>query len=118
VTGPRRLDETLLLREILRAFGALPGVRLFRNSVGMVRLPGGGAIPYGLCPGSSDLVGWRTLATDLGPVAQFVALEAKAPGGRLTSEQGRFLDAVRRAGGLAAEVRTLGDVEAALGEAR
>jgi len=118
VTQPRRQDETLLLREILRTFGAHPGLRLFRNSVGMVRLPGGGAVTYGLCPGSSDLVGWRTLATDLGTMAQFVALEAKAPGGRLTPEQERFLEAVRRAGGLAAEVRSVVDVEATLGGAR
>ena len=112
MTGPRRNDETRLVREILRTFGARPGVRLFRNSVGMVRLPGGGAIPYGLCPGSSDLVGWRTLPSG---VAQFVALEAKTPAGRLTAAQAAFLRAVARAGGLSGVVRSLDDVEALLG---
>ena len=111
MTGPRRHDETLLVREILRAFGARPGLRLFRNSVGMVRLPGGGAIPYGLCPGSSDLVGWRTLPSG---VAQFVALEVKTPAGHITPSQAAFLRAVARAGGLAGIVRSLDDVEALL----
>jgi hypothetical protein len=115
MTDFRRHDETRLVREILRAFGARPGIRLFRNSVGMVRLPDGGAIPYGLCPGSSDLIGWRTLPSG---VAQFVALEVKTPAGRLTRDQGRFLEAVRRSGGVAAEIRSLGDVEVVLGEAR
>lgn len=111
MTAPRPGGETRLLREILRTFGARPGVRLFRNSVGMVRLPGGGAIPYGLCPGSADLVGWRTLPSG---VAQFVALEVKAPGGRVAPAQAAFLAAVTRAGGVAAVVRSLSDVEAAL----
>lgn len=109
--APRHQEETFLLRRILRTFGARPGVRLFRNSVGMVRLPGGGAIPYGLCPGSADLVGWRTLPSG---VAQFVALEVKAPEGRVAPAQEAFLRAVARAGGLAAVVRSLEDVEAAL----
>jgi hypothetical protein len=112
VTGARRTDETLLLREVLRTLGARPGLRLFRNSVGLVRLPGGGAIPYGLCPGSSDLVGWRTLRVGSLPIAQFVALEVKTPTGRLTEEQARFFFAVQAAGGLAGEVRSLEDAEA------
>jgi hypothetical protein len=109
--NPRSHDETLLVREILRTFGARPGLRLFRNSVGMVRLPGGGAIPYGLCPGSSDLIGWRTLPSG---VAQFVALEVKVSGGRVTSAQAAFLRAVAWAGGVAGIVRSLDDVEALL----
>ncbi|MCK6478597.1 MAG: hypothetical protein HUU06_03660 [Planctomycetaceae bacterium] len=104
----RRHDETRLLRAILRTFGARPGLRLFRNSVGMVRLPGGGAIPYGLCPGSADLVGWRTLPSG---VAQFVALEVKTSSGHLAPAQRAFLLAVVQAGGLAAVVRSLDDVE-------
>lgn len=118
MSAHRRNDETRLVWEILRTFGARPGLRLFRNSVGMVRLPGGGAIPYGLCLGSSDLIGWRTLPSGrdprLGSVAQFVALEVKVPGGRVTSSQAAFLRAVARAGGVAGIVRSLDDVEALL----
>ncbi len=113
MTAPRHQDETLLIRQILRTFGARPGLRLFRNSVGMVRLPGGGAIPYGLCRGSADLVGWRTLPSG---VAQFVAFEVKTPAGRVAPAQEGFLRAVARAGGLAAVVRSLDDVETALRE--
>lgn len=110
MSAPRRRDEAHLLHAIRLSLGARPGIRLFRNSVGVVRLPGGGAISFGLCPGSSDLIGWRTLPSG---IAQFVALEVKGPSGRLSPEQARFLAAVRRAGGVAAEVRSLDDAEGA-----
>ena len=45
---------------------------------------------------------------------RFVALEIKAPKGRLTPQQTAELEAVRRAGGIAAEVRSLEDVLVAL----
>jgi len=46
---------------------------------------------------------------------RFVAFEIKAPKGRLTPYQVAELEAVRHAGGIAAEVRSLEDVLAALG---
>ena len=45
---------------------------------------------------------------------RFCAFEVKAPRGRLTPHQTAELEAVRRAGGIAAEVRSLEDVIAAL----
>ena len=45
---------------------------------------------------------------------RFVAFEVKAPRGRLTPYQTAELEAVRHAGGIAAEVRSLEDVIAAL----
>lgn len=71
----------------------------------------------GLCVGSSDLVGWRTVVVDESMVgrdiAVFAAIEAKSASGRLTQEQKRFLDAVRAAGGIGVEAR---DVDGALAE--
>jgi len=108
------------------------GWRLFRNSVGLawqgrpteeyslagrsgesvhvVELAGARRVQYGLCRGSSDLIGWRPLvitADMVGQtVAQFVAIEAKtAQYSRTTAEQDNFLDQVSQAGGFAAVAR-------------
>ena len=51
-------------------------------------------------PGVSDLIGW----TEGG---RFVAIEVKAPRGRLTDEQAAFLELVQRSGGLAGVARSV-----------
>lgn len=61
---------------------------------------------FGLCVGSSDLIGWKPEIVNGAPFARFLALEVKAPGGRATEEQKNFITAVRRAGGLAGVVRS------------
>ena len=88
------MTESTILRQYLLS---LPkNVRLFRNNVGRLRV-GDRWIQYGLCPGSSDLIGW----TVVNGVAVFTAVEIKTATGRVTPEQQRFLDAVVEAGGLA-----------------
>jgi hypothetical protein len=64
----------------------------------------------GLCVGSSDLIGYRRV----NGVAQFVALEVKTATGRPTTEQTRFLDHIRTAGGCGAVVRSVADADAVL----
>lgn len=101
------------------------GVTIFRQNVGQawagepVRVPVGGVVRLeagdvvirkarplqaGLCKGSSDLIGWRsvTITPDMvgRQIAQFVACEVKAPGGRPTPEQVKFIERVNLAGGL------------------
>ena len=72
----------------------------------------------GLCEGSGDLIGWRTV--EITPemagtrIAQFVSLEAKEGSGRLSPEQRNWRDQVLAAGGLALEVRSAEDAEQAL----
>ena len=109
------VTESLLVRRILLHYGRTPTVRLFRNTTGFVRVPGAAGsqrgIHYGLCVGSSDLIGWRTAHG----VAQFVALECKAPRGALTPEQRAFLAAVLAAGGIAGCVRSVEECEAVIG---
>ena len=61
----------------------------------------------GLCVGSSDLVGWRTVDG----VAQFVALEIKSAKGRPSAEQERFLDAAGKAGACAGIARSVSEAE-------
>lgn len=85
------------------------GARLFRNNVGLAffRDKKGAEHPvkYGLCNGSSDLVGWTKIqisAEMVGRhVAVFTALEGKRGRDQLSEDQSRFLSAVRNAGGIA-----------------
>ena len=55
--------------------------------------------PFGLCKGSSDLIG-------IGPGGRFLALEVKTPKGRPTELQVQFIDLVVRMGGVGAIVRS------------
>lgn len=102
------MTETTLVHRLLRRASTL-GYRLFRNNVGRLRV-GDRYVTYGLCVGSSDLIGWRSVT--IGPehvgrtLAVFVAIEAKLPGNTPTVEQRAFLEAVRAAGG---EARVLTD---------
>lgn len=97
-------------------------VRLFRNNVGVLTDARGNHITYGLCIGSSDLIGWRTLTVTpdmVGTkVAVFVAAEGKAGRHKATKEQAAFINTVRAAGGRAGVFYTPDDVERILnGEA-
>lgn len=110
------MSEMAVLRRILEAC-ARGEVRLFRNNVGALEDKTGRVVRYGLCKGSSDLIGYRSVVVTPEMVGQrvavFVALEVKDRG-RLTAEQAQFLEVVRRAGGIAAEARSVEDAEAAL----
>ena len=110
------VSEMAVLRKVLDACGR-GEVRLFRNNVGALEDKNGRIVRYGLCKGSSDLIGWRSVMVTPDMVGQrvavFVALEVKDKG-RLTQEQQVFLGVVACAGGIAAEVRSVEDAEAAL----
>lgn len=64
----------------------------------------------GLCVGSTDLIGIRTVqitpdhvGTKIG---QFCAPEAKTPTGRISAEQQNFMDFINHAGGVAGVFRS------------
>lgn len=101
------MSEADLYPPILLALSRA-GARVFRNNVGQARYANGHVVRYGLAPGSSDLIGWTA-------DGRFMALEVKTPRGRLTTEQQAFLDAVARAGGIAACVRSPEDALRAIG---
>lgn len=67
----------------------------------------------GLCPGSADLIGWRTITITpdiVGhPIAVFTSIEVKAPRGRASAEQLAWDATVRRAGGLSGIARSVED---------
>ena len=110
------MGEMAVLRQVLDACGR-GEVRLFRNNVGALEDKTGRVVRYGLCKGSSDLIGWQSVEITPDMVGQrvavFVALEVKDRG-RLTAEQAVFLRAVEQAGGIAGEVRSVEDAKAAL----
>jgi hypothetical protein len=112
------VSEQALQQRIRLELGSGP-VRLWRNNVGALRDPRGRLVTYGLCTGSSDLIGLRRLTVSpehLGQhLAVFCALEVKTPRGRVSAEQELFLAAVRKLGGLAGVVRSLPDARAVLG---
>jgi hypothetical protein len=93
-------------------------VRLWRNNTGMLLDRQGRPVTFGLCKGSSDLIGLRSVT--IGPehvgqtLAVFAAVEVKAPNGRTTAEQGAFIEQVTAMGGLAGVARTVGEAAAIL----
>jgi len=90
---------------------------LFRNNTGtayqgrrgivngMIMIAEPRPITFGLCVGSSDLIGWTEIIITPDMIGQkiaiFTAVEVKNEKGRATKEQLKFLQAVRNAGGLA-----------------
>jgi len=89
--------------------------RVFRNNVGCMRTSKGTFMRFGLCVGSSDLIGYRTIKiTDAmvgQKIAQFAAFEIKSEKGKLSLEQVDFLKQVTEAGGLARVLRSKEEAE-------
>lgn len=94
-------------------------VRLWRNNTGRLRDERGQLVTFGLCPGSADLIGYRsvTVTPDMvgQTLAQFAAVEVKTPTGRPTPEQTAFLDHITAAGGLAGIARSVEEARQILG---
>lgn len=104
------MREALIQYQIRLAIGARPDVVLWRNNTGVAKHRTA-SVRYGLCVGSSDLVGILTMPDGTG---RFLALECKAPDGRTTKQQEMFLSLVRKRGGFAAVVRSVDEAQAAL----
>ena len=84
------------------------GLTLFCNNVGMYKDQRGNVIRYGLCKGSSDLIGWTpvTVTPDMvgKKIAVFTAIEVKLNKNgkyKATDLQKAFISAVKSAGGFA-----------------
>lgn len=111
-------QENDLQARIMLAVGALPGVRVFRNTVGegwtgkqvrtddrsIVALRGASRVTFGLHPGSHDLIGWREVVITPEMVGRRVAVflggEVKTETGRVAEHQAKFGTALEKAGGL------------------
>lgn len=70
------------------------GYKVFRNNSGYLRDIRGQYVHFGLCTGSSDLVGI------VPPSGRFLAIEVKSPKGVATKEQLSFLRMVNESGGI------------------
>jgi len=78
------------------------GCVVWRNNTGALTDATGRLVRYGLCKGSADIIG-------IAPDGRFLAVECKTATGRVRPEQVQFLDAVRKAGGLAGVARSADD---------
>ena len=105
------MSESQIQSDIRIALGLVGDLRMFRNNVGVAKQDNT-RVRYGLCTGSSDLIGI------LAPAGRFVALEVKTDTGKLTPEQTRFLAMVRALGGFATVVRSVPDAIEAIARAR
>ena len=93
-------------------------VRLWRNNTGALVDQQGRFVRFGLCKGSSDLIGLRSLEVTPEMVgqrlAQFVALEVKTVNGTVSTEQRAFLQLVQQLGGLGAVCRSIEEARTVL----
>jgi len=124
------MTEKTIQTEIMLALGN-GRCRIFRNNVGNglmankitqgprggdFHVTGGRRVQFGLCPGSSDLIGWRSIEITPDMVGKtlaiFCAVEVKTPTGRPTDDQKNFIQQVRAAGGLAGIARTVDEAVA------
>ena len=92
--------------------------RLFRNNTGALKDQNGRLVHFGLCKGSSDLIGWKTVVITpemVGEsVAIFCALEIKDKG-KATVLQRHFISVVHDAGGIAGVARSVQEAESIIG---
>jgi hypothetical protein len=86
--------------------------RLYRNNVGAIKTASR-YIEYGLCRGSSDLIGFTEIIITpemVGKkIAIFTALEIKNSTGRPSKEQVQFIKKVNEAGGISGVIRNIED---------
>lgn len=75
------------------------GCIVWRNNTGVLKNEAGIPIRFGLCVGSSDIIG-------IDPTGTFLAVECKTTRGKPTPEQIRFIEAVRAKGGIAGICRS------------
>lgn len=110
--GPQ--PEGKVNKAIIQA-GRLYGAKLYRNRRGMLPLPNGGMLPFGLGPaGFPDEVGYLSIriTPDMvgKTVAVFMGVEAKTDTGTVASHQEGALDELRRDGAIAGVARNAEDV--------
>lgn len=107
-------SETALQNEIRLEIGKLKNARLFRNNVGMIN-----GVQFGLCVGSSDLIGFQSVTITPEMVGQkvaiFTAIEVKTETGKVSPAQIKFTEMVNKFGGIGAIVRSVNEAVEVLG---
>jgi hypothetical protein len=100
--------ENSVKTEVLK-YLKLRQIKAWSNPSGAVRIRPGKFMSFGL-KGSADILGCL-------PDGRFLAVEVKAPGGRLSLEQRQFLADIKALGGMAIVARSWMDIDQALREA-
>jgi hypothetical protein len=107
-----KMSEQRIQQEI-RIACSTGQTRLFRNNTGTLRDQHGRPVSFGLCKGSADLIGYRTVTITPDMVGQqvavFTSIEVKTPTGRIRPEQQQWLETVQAAGGIAGVARSVED---------
>ena len=110
------VNETPIMKKIQIALARM-GARCWRNNVGCLEDHTGNFVQFGLCTGSSDLIGYIPLSGK----AVFLAVEVKAPGAKTNpkrlQEQRDFIAAVNNAGGIGFFAESVKEAERKLKEA-
>lgn len=95
-------SEAEILAEVMLTYNSRPDCRLFRNNCGSLVDKRGRLVTFGLCKGSSDLIGWQSVMVTpemVGTrVAIFLAVETKSAKGRASVEQNTFRDLCHKYG--------------------
>ena len=106
-------NEAYVQNKIRLAVGS-GDVRLFRNTTGALLDMQGRLVKFGLCKGSSDLIGFRsiTITPDMvgQKIAVFSAIEVKDKG-KATVDQKNFINIINNAGGYAGVAKNVNDAK-------
>jgi hypothetical protein len=101
------------IQQHIRIACSTGATRLFRNNTGTLRDQHGRPVQFGLCKGSADLIGYRTITITPDMVGQqvavFASIEVKTPTGRIRPEQQAWLETIQAAGGIAGVARSVED---------
>ena len=101
------------IQQHIRIACSTGATRLFRNNTGTLKDQHGRPVQFGLCKGSADLIGYRTVTITPDMVGQqvavFLSIEVKTPTGRIRPEQQQWLEKIQAAGGIAGVARSVED---------
>jgi len=106
-------NETYIQQTMLPAISH-GNTRMFRNNVGFMN-----GVRFGLCVGSSDLIGFTSktiTADDVGKtIAVFTAIEIKTEKNGASEPQKKFIAMVKRFGGISGICRSIEDAKKLVG---
>lgn len=104
--------EALVLAEVQRALDGLDDLVWWRNSTGLARTGNGGRLAFGAGTGSADLLGV------VAPRGRLVAIEVKAPEGRVSPAQHSWLQRMAAMGAAVGVARSGAEALAIVARAR
>jgi hypothetical protein len=106
------------IQQHIRIACSTGATRLFRNNTGTLRDQHGRPVSFGLCKGSADLIGYRSITITPEMVGQqvavFASIEVKTPTGRIRPDQRAWMETVQAAGGIAGVARSVEDAQVLL----